>query len=46
MFEIIFYKDKSGRSRIVEYLDDLILRNHRNYPNGRYSKHEETWMII
>ena len=23
MFEIIFYKDKSGRSRIVEYLDDL-----------------------
>lgn len=23
MFEIIFYKDKSGRSKIIEYIDDL-----------------------
>lgn len=23
MFEIIFYKDKSGRSKIIEYIDGL-----------------------
>ncbi|MCM1121491.1 MAG: type II toxin-antitoxin system RelE/ParE family toxin [Eubacterium sp.] len=23
MFEVIFYRDKNGRSRIVEYLDEL-----------------------